>query len=59
MSHELEGHERRHAGVGRRGASRRRGHVIEGTFVTFLDGHDDAQRGRWKAQRTARARRPR
>lgn len=38
---------------------RLRGNVIEGTFVTFLDGHDDAQRGRWKAQRTARARRPR
>lgn len=34
------------------------GNAIEGTFVTYLDGHDQAQGGRWKVHRQSRSWRP-
>lgn len=37
---------------------RLRGNTIEGTFVTYLAGHDDLQRGRWKVQRRTHDQRP-
>lgn len=37
---------------------RLRGNAIEGTFVTFLDGHDEELGGRWKVHRRSRSRSP-